>query len=409
MAGPVVTIAGQSSSGIPEVGALVAEKLGVPLLDNEIISRAAQEAGISEAALRNAEKQMGLFTRMLESLGKFGAAGGEGVALEGISSAALLTTSSDFRALLERVLQDVAATGPAVILGHASQVALRDTPGTLHVFVHAPVEFRAARHARAQGISIEKARQDLEESDRERVKFYQTSYHVNWYDSRLYDVVVDTSLLGVHRAADMIAQLAQEALTAAPETPEVMARAASAGAPASAHQSTPLDLKGAQLHVRPMSPSDTGALLSLFRSLPPEDLLFLRRDVTSEHVVEAWARDVADGRMVTMLAEDEEGRVVGEASMRQSEVPWTSHVGEVRVITSPATRGRGLGRALLSEIMQAARAAGVDKLTAEMTVEQKGARRLFEGMGFKEEGRYHAYARDQEGQPHDLLVMTYTA
>jgi ribosomal protein S18 acetylase RimI-like enzyme len=59
--------------------------------------------------------------------------------------------------------------------------------------------------------------------------------------------------------------------------------------------------------------------------------------------------------------------------------------------------------------MQAARAAGLEKLTAEMTVEQSSARRLFEGMGFVEEGRYRSYARDQEGNPHDLLVMTYDA
>jgi L-amino acid N-acyltransferase YncA len=157
-----------------------------------------------------------------------------------------------------------------------------------------------------------------------------------------------------------------------------------------------------------MSPSDTGALLAMMRSFPPEDLLFMRNDVTNERVVDAWGRDVADGRVFTILAEDDGGRVVGEASMRPSEVPWTSHVAEVRVMTAPEMRGRGLGRALLNEILAAARAAGIEKLTAEMTVEQAGARRLFEGMGFNEEGHYRGHARDQQGQPHDVLVMTYT-
>jgi hypothetical protein len=59
--------------------------------------------------------------------------------------------------------------------------------------------------------------------------------------------------------------------------------------------------------------------------------------------------------------------------------------------------------------MASARAAGLAKLTAQMTVEQADARHLFETMGFQEEGRYRSYARDQKGVAHDLLVMTHTS
>jgi L-amino acid N-acyltransferase YncA len=162
------------------------------------------------------------------------------------------------------------------------------------------------------------------------------------------------------------------------------------------------------VRLRPMRPDDAGALLALFRSLPPEDLLFLRRDVTDERVLDAWARDVADGRVITILAETERGDVLGEASLYPSEVPWTRHVAEVRVITAPRARGKGLGRLLLREIMAAAKAAGIEKLVAQMTVEQEAARRLFERLGFSEEGRLRAHTRDQTGAPHDLVVMTAT-
>ena len=408
---PVVTIARQTGSGGDEVAALVAEQIGVPLLDQEIISRAAQTAGVSEAALRASQRHSGFLSRMLESLGKFGTAGAEGTALEGFSSTALLTTSADFRALLAQVLRDVAASGPAVILGHAGQVALRDVPNTFHVFIHAPLEYRAHRLARADNIPLEQARREIEENDRERVRFFRTAYHVDWYDLRLYDVVADTSILGVHGVANMIAELARKAGQLTEETPAA-AEAPDVPPTVSAPHSEEVrevSLDGEQVRVRPMTPADAGALLSLFRSLPPEDLLFLRRDVTNELAIEAWARDVADGKIITLLAETDAEGVVGEASLRPSDVPWTRHVGEVRVITSPKVRRRGLGRRLLTEIMEAARAAGIEMLTAEMTVEQEGACRMFEHMGFKEEGRFHNYARDQAGAPHDLLVMTHTA
>ncbi len=411
MAGPVVTIARQRGSGGDELAALVAQQLGVPLLDHEIIARAAHAAGVSEQALQASQRHSGLLSRMLENLGRFGASGGEGVAMEGLSSSALFATSADFRRLLEKVLREVAESGPAVIVGHAGQVILRDTPGTLHVFVHAPVEYRAARIAHAEQLSPVAARAEVEQSDRERVRFYRSAYHADWYDLRLYDLVVDTSILTVHGAAAMIAEMAKQACvtTQEPPLPEAAAAASAIAAEGGDDESTELRVDGAELRVRPMTPADAGGLLALCRSLPPLDLLFLRNDVTDERVIDAWARDVADGRIVTMLAESPDGEIAGMASLRPSDVPWTQHVGEVRVITSPTLRARGLGRALMKEIMHAARAAGIEKLTAEMTVEQSGARKLFERLGFKEEGRFRNYARDQEGNLHDLVVMTHTA
>jgi RimJ/RimL family protein N-acetyltransferase len=116
--------------------------------------------------------------------------------------------------------------------------------------------------------------------------------------------------------------------------------------------------------------------------------------------------------MFTLLAQsDVDGgrpEVVGEASLRPSEVPWTSHIGEVRVVTSPAWRGRGLGTALLREILRAAHDAGIEKVTAETLAEQSGAREMLGRLGFVEEGRYAGYARDLSGTPHDLIVMTHT-
>lgn len=409
---PVVAIARQLGSGGEEIAAQVAARLRAPLLDREVISRAAQAAGVTEEALGRAERSSSLLSRMLEGLGKYWPIGADDVALGGFSSVTLLTTSADFRALLEQVLRDVADAGPAVILGHAGQIALRNRPGVLNVFVHAPAEYRAACLARAEHLPLPRARAQVEESDRERVCFFRTAYHVDWYDLRLYDVVVDTQLVGVDGATELIVDLARRACAEVPEA--ALPREAPAPAPPPALVARPeegvelITLGDERLRIRPMTPADAGALLALFRSLPREDLLFLRRDVRSELVLDAWAREVADGKIVTLLAETAAGSVVGEASLRPSEVPWTGHVGEVRVIVAPAWRGRGLGRALLQEMMAAAHAAGVEKLVAEMMVEQTGARRLFEALGFREEGRYRAYARDQAGALHDLVVVTAT-
>jgi len=89
-------------------------------------------------------------------------------------------------------------------------------------------------------------------------------------------------------------------------------------------------------------------------------------------------------------------------------VPWTSHVGEVRAVTSPDWRGKGLGAALLREILRSAHDAGITKVSAETMAEQAHTRELLRRLGFVEEGHYAGYARDLSGAPHDLIVMTHT-
>jgi L-amino acid N-acyltransferase YncA len=166
-----------------------------------------------------------------------------------------------------------------------------------------------------------------------------------------------------------------------------------------------VDLAGEEIQLRLMEPEDAIKLHELFLGLPPADLLFLQRDVTDVHELAAWVEDLEQGNTITLLAEAE-GTLFGEATLHRSAVPWTRHVASVRVITASMQRGRGLGRLLLEEIAQVAAERGIEKLVAEMTVEQVAARRLFDTFGFREEGHYRAYVKDRQGLAHDLVVMT---
>ena len=168
-----------------------------------------------------------------------------------------------------------------------------------------------------------------------------------------------------------------------------------------------LTLKGRKaVSARPMSYEDGDALHQFFCGIPAEDLLFLRRDVTERDVIESWAQDVATGNTFTLLAE-KDGRIVGEASIHRSRVPWTAHVGEVRVVVDAEHRAAGLGSALLQAAFLEALSLGVEKIIAEMTPDQKGAITLFQKLGFRIEGLLHDHVRDRAGQKHDLVVMAH--
>ncbi len=158
------------------------------------------------------------------------------------------------------------------------------------------------------------------------------------------------------------------------------------------------------LTVRPMRADDRTALLAFADGLPDHDLLFLRRDIRDAEIVDEWAADVESGRMETLLAlADDE--LLGYASIDRSQLQWSSHVAEIRVVISEDARGKGLGRLLVEQAFQAAVASGIEKLVARMTPDQKGAVAAFEGLGFRPEGLMRNHVRDLAGQKHDLLVM----
>jgi L-amino acid N-acyltransferase YncA len=100
---------------------------------------------------------------------------------------------------------------------------------------------------------------------------------------------------------------------------------------------------GTTAKLRLMTPADAQAVLEFARALPPDDLLFLRIDITDPAVVEEWVENIGEGRTVTVLAEAN-GAVAGYASLHHSPVTWQRHVGEIRIQVSSRHRSQGLGR-----------------------------------------------------------------
>jgi L-amino acid N-acyltransferase YncA len=140
-------------------------------------------------------------------------------------------------------------------------------------------------------------------------------------------------------------------------------------------------------------------------SLPKDDLQFLRVDITRFLVVMLWARNVKDGRTITVLAEvgDE---VVGYASVHNDQVSWQRHLGELRIQVGQAYRGCGLGALLGKEIFAIASDLGIQKIVAQMTVDQRQAIALVERHGFKHEAVLHDFVIGRDGRKNDLVVMT---
>jgi RimJ/RimL family protein N-acetyltransferase len=163
---------------------------------------------------------------------------------------------------------------------------------------------------------------------------------------------------------------------------------------------------GPEVEIRWMTAGDRDAILGFARSLPQEDLLFLRVDLTEPGVVDEWIRNVQAGLSTTLVAYGAEG-LVGYATVHRNPAPWTRRVGEIRVNVSPHYRGKGLGRVLTAQIFDVARGLGLAKLVANMTSDQHGAQAAFRRLGFVPEAVLADYVEDRGGRLRDLVIMTY--
>ena len=167
-----------------------------------------------------------------------------------------------------------------------------------------------------------------------------------------------------------------------------------------------LQCDGATLELARLQPGDAQALADFVAQLPPHDLLFLRRDISQPKVIAAWMQAVAEGRLHS-LAVREGGTLVACSAIVVDDLSWSRHVGELRVLVAPAWRGRGLGRVLIQQCFAQTLELGLDKLVAQMTVDQVAAIAVFEELGFRAEALLRDHVKDREGQTHDLALLSH--
>jgi|DewCreStandDraft_1066081.scaffolds.fasta_scaffold00872_18 GNAT superfamily N-acetyltransferase len=162
---------------------------------------------------------------------------------------------------------------------------------------------------------------------------------------------------------------------------------------------------GGVVQLRPMTPEDGDALLAFFRRIPEEDRFFLKDDVTSPTVIRAWAENLDYDRALPLLA-TVNGRIVGDAALIRHRGGPRRHLAEIRVVIDPDYRGRGLGVAMMRELVEIAYDAGLEMVVFELVPEaQDDAIKAAQFLGAFEAGRVTDLVKDMHGRPHDVVFL----
>ena len=193
----IITISREFGSGGRTVGRQVAEKLGIPFYDKELVEQVALESGFAPKFVEeNGEHSP---TKSFLSYA-FAPQGIPGV-MNGLSTADFLWN------IQCSVILQLADKGPCVIVGRNADYILKDRNDCLHAFIHADISFRADRIVRLYGESEKSPEARLHEKDKRRRLNYQHYTGRTWGAAQNYDICLNTGVIGIDQAADIIVSL----------------------------------------------------------------------------------------------------------------------------------------------------------------------------------------------------------
>lgn len=161
---------------------------------------------------------------------------------------------------------------------------------------------------------------------------------------------------------------------------------------------------GLHATVRPLDTEDEEAFHRFFLGVPAPERLFIKHHVTERPLIREWCLNIDFSRNLPLLALVD-GKVAASATLHQQHGGWKRHIGRVSVLVHPAYRGRGLARTLISELIDLAASAGLEKIEAEFIGKQEGAMKVFAILGFNVILRLPDYVKDMQAVSHDYILM----
>ena len=190
----IITISREFGSGGRTVGHLIADQLGIPFYDKELVDQIALESGFAPKFVEeHGEHSPGssLFSYAFIPQGVPGV-------MNGLSTADFLWN------IQCSVILQLAEKGPCVIVGRNADYILKDRPDCLHAYIHADTDFRAERIVRLYGNSEKSPQARLQEKDKRRRVNYQHYTGRTWGQAQNFDICLDSGKLGVEECARII-------------------------------------------------------------------------------------------------------------------------------------------------------------------------------------------------------------
>ncbi len=190
----IITISREFGSGGRTIGREVANRLGIPFYDKELVEQVALESGFAPQFVEEHGEHAPGKTRLSYAFASQGVPG----MMNGLSTADFLWS------IQCNVIMQLADKGPGVFVGRNADYILKDRTDVLNVFIHANEDFRADRIVRLYGESEKSPAARLQEKDKRRRVNYLHYTGQTWGMAQNYDLCLDSSRLGIENCVEII-------------------------------------------------------------------------------------------------------------------------------------------------------------------------------------------------------------
>lgn len=187
----IITISREFGSGGRTIGKRVAEELGIPCYDSELIQKIAEESGFDEHYIKDA-----------------GEYAPSGFLASAFTQRTFGPTNEDYLWEIQcKIITELAEKESCVIVGRCADYILRDKADCLKVFIHADMAFRAARIVNVYGEREESPEQRLKDKDKRRAAYHRFYTNMKWGHAQNYHITLDSGVLGLDTCVSIIKSL----------------------------------------------------------------------------------------------------------------------------------------------------------------------------------------------------------
>ena len=196
----IITISRAFGSGGHTIGKAVAERLGIPCYDKELVDKVAEESGFHKDFIQEAGEYAPVTNSFLFNIA---------ISANPLSTMNTLSMADQLFICQTNVIRRLADEGPCVIIGRCADYILREREDALHVFIHADMEHRAERIVRLYGETKQTPQKRLTDKDNKRRVYYRHYTNRNWGEAQNYHLCLNSGLVGEEKCADIIVDVAK--------------------------------------------------------------------------------------------------------------------------------------------------------------------------------------------------------
>ena len=195
----IITLSREQGAGGHSIGTQVAEKLGIPFYDRDIVKATAKESGLDVELIEKEEEDSTTTNTLLKSICA-------------IPGSYYYDSQDAIHEVQKAIIINLAKKGPCVILGRCADVILKEAGiESLNVFIHADDLHRAVRVSEITGSkNATELQKIIAKRDSSRHNYYNHHTSQKWGDSRNYHMTLDSGVLGYDTCVELIVAAAQK-------------------------------------------------------------------------------------------------------------------------------------------------------------------------------------------------------